>query len=288
MIDRQQVNLRLERDLIDQLDDLARTEHVDRTEIARRILVSGVSEARVDRALRDYSAGQITAWRAARDAGVSLYQMLDRIHERGIPYELDPEVLAQIGGTGARNRRAAGVAERKATYGGAADADAGIDDLRERYKAKQVQTLFVGESSPAQGTHFYRANSNLYRATRAAYAAVRGEDAVPSGEAFLQYFADEGAWLVDLADRPVNRLSGVERRDAVEAGIPRLAQLISSERPRQVVVVKRDIEGHVRRALEQAGLADAETLVLPFPVRQWGPVYERELAGFLRRGPKKP
>ncbi|MGZ8815209.1 MAG: ribbon-helix-helix protein, CopG family, partial [Mycobacterium sp.] len=89
MIDRQQVNLRLERELVDQLDDLARTEHVDRTEIARRILVTGVSEARVDRALRDYTAGRVTAWKAARDAGVTLYEMLDRIHERGIPYELD-------------------------------------------------------------------------------------------------------------------------------------------------------------------------------------------------------
>ena len=84
MIDRQQVNLRLERELVDQLDDLAKAEHVDRTEIARRILVSGVAEARVERALRDYAAGKVTASRAATDAGISLYDMLDRIHERAL------------------------------------------------------------------------------------------------------------------------------------------------------------------------------------------------------------
>ncbi len=36
MIDRQQVNLRLERELVDSLDDLAQDAHVDRTEVARR------------------------------------------------------------------------------------------------------------------------------------------------------------------------------------------------------------------------------------------------------------
>lgn len=290
MIDRQQVNLRLGRELVDQLDDLARTEHVDRTEIARRILVSGVSEARVDRALRDYAAGRVTAWRAARDAGVSLYEMLDRIHDRGIPYELGPEDLSRIGGPGERlsrgpSRRPAGIAEKATAYGGMPDTQSGIDDLRTRYKPAHVETLFVGESSPAQGTHFYRANSNLYRATRTAYAEALGEDAVPSGEAFLQFFADYGAWLVDLADRPVNRLSKTERWATVEAGIPRLAKLLRSERPKRVVVVKRDIQDQVRRALDMAGLAHVALLALPFPVRQWGPVYERELASFLRDSP---
>ncbi|MGZ8761187.1 MAG: UPF0175 family protein [Aeromicrobium sp.] len=260
---------------MDQLDDLARTEHVDRTEIARRILVTGVSEARVDRALDDYAAGRVTAWKAARDAGVSLYEMLDRIHERGIPYEVDPEDFARLSHVPAR------VAERDVSYGTSSDADTGIAELRERYRPVSVETLFVGESSPAQGTHFYRANSNLYRATRDAYADALGADAVPSGEAFLAFFRDQGAWLVDLAEVPVNRLSDPARREAVEAGIPRLAEVIRSEHPEQIVVVKRDIADAVRRALALTDVG-ASMLVLPFPVRQWAPVYRRDLAQFLR------
>ena len=93
MIDRQQVNLRLERELVDSLDDLAQDAHVDRTEVARRILTDGIARARMERALRDYAAGRASAWKAARAAGVSLYEMLDAIHEAGIPYELDPEDL---------------------------------------------------------------------------------------------------------------------------------------------------------------------------------------------------
>jgi hypothetical protein len=144
-----------------------------------------------------------------------------------------------------------------------------------------VTTLFVGESSPAQGTHFYRANSNLFRATRAAYAAALGEDSVPSGEAFLRFFADQGAWLVDLADAPINKLPDNDRRAAVEAGIPRLAELIRNENPSRIVVVKRDVAASVHRAVATAG-SKAEILVLPFPVRQWAPVYRRDLAAFLK------
>lgn len=277
MIERQQVNLRLERELVEQLDDLAKTEHVDRTEIARRILETGVAEARVDRAVRDYGAGRLTAWRAARDAGISLYEMLDRIRERGIPYELDPEVLERFGGAPRRVR----VAERTASYGSIPYSKAGIDELRSRFKPKRVKTLFVGESSPAQGTHFYRANSNLYRATRAAYAAALGDAAVPTTDAFLRFFADQGAWLVDLADRPVNRLANSDRRKAIEAGVPLLAELITAERPKQVVVVKRDIADAVRRAISEAGL-DVQVTVLPFPVRQWVAAYQRGLIELLR------
>ena len=116
--------------------------------------------------------------------------MLDRIHERGIPYELDPEVLERLDAQGGRHTTAR-VAEKATDY--RSDADSGIDRLREQFKPERVTTLFVGESSPAQGTHFYRANSNLFRATRAAYASALGEDAVPTGEAFLRFFADQGA-----------------------------------------------------------------------------------------------
>ena len=279
MTERQQVNLRLDRELVDQLDDLARGEHVDRTEIARRILVSGVAEARIGKALDDYRGGRVTAWRGATDAGISLYEMLDRIRDSGIHYELDPEVLNRLD-TSIAGRVASRVAEPRATYIAAASNESGIDALRARYKPEQVRTLFVGESSPAQGTHFYRANSNLFRATRDAYADALGSDAVPSGEAFLAFFRDQGAWLVDLADKPVNRLSDPDRRETVEAGVARLAEVIRSERPQRVVVVKRDIADAVRRALALTDM-DAQVLVLPLPVRQWARVYKRDLSQFL-------
>jgi hypothetical protein len=162
------------------------------------------------------------------------------------------------------------------------DSESGVTELRDRHRPKRVTTLFVGESSPAQGTHFYRANSNLYRATQAAFASAWGDSAVPSGEAFLRFFCGKGCWLVDLADRPVNQLADSERRTAVAAGIPRLAELIRETKPKQLVVIKKDIAPLVDRAIEESGAKKPVVLALRYPLRQWRTEYVRELAAFVR------
>ncbi|MEX2546990.1 MAG: hypothetical protein WD830_04285 [Chloroflexota bacterium] len=163
-----------------------------------------------------------------------------------------------------------------------ADDESGVDELRSAYRPRRVKTLFVGESSPAQGTHFYRANSNLFRATHAAFAEALGNDAVPMGEVFLRLFATKGCWLVDLADRPVNQLDARERRQAVEEGVPRLAELIGETRPKQVVVIKRDIAGAVEQAIALAGVKKPAVLLLRYPLRQYRAEFVRELAAFVR------
>jgi predicted HTH domain antitoxin len=301
MNERYQVNVRLDRDLIEEIDRMAREDAIDRSEMSRRLLSAGLRTRRMQRAIEEYRQGNVTAWRAAEMAGVSLYEMLDRIHEAGIPHELDEEVLGRVEAT-ITSRRA--VHEERAPYGderrsrrgrpdaGARsaveppaarrDADTGIDDLREQFRPSRARILFVGESSPAGGTHFYRANSNLFRATLDAFAQAFGEDEIPDGPRFLREFQDRGCWLVDLADRPVDRLADAERRTAVQAGIESLARRIAEVRPERIVVVKATIAGPVREAVEMAGL-EAEVLALPFPVRQWRAVFVRQLAAALRR-----
>ena len=149
------------------------------------------------------------------------------------------------------------------------------------FRPKRVAVLFVGESSPAQGTHFYRANSNLFRAVQVAFASAFGA-AVPSGEAFLRFFSGKGCWLVDLAERPVNQLAGAERRAAVAAGIPGLAETIAATKPKSIVVIKADIGPAVAQALELAALKKTpEVLVLRYPLRQYRAEFVTKLAEFL-------
>jgi hypothetical protein len=162
------------------------------------------------------------------------------------------------------------------------DTDSGVDELRARYRPRRVKTLFVGESSPAQGTHFYRANSNLFRASQAAFDAALGSDVVPSGEAFLRFFATRGCWLVDLADRPVNAMAAKERATQVRAGIPRLGALLAETKPRNVVVIKRDIAAAVEEAIESSGVKRPQVLALRYPLRQWRAEFVRDLAEFVR------
>jgi len=153
--------------------------------------------------------------------------------------------------------------------------------LRDKYRPKKVVTLFVGESSPAQGTNFYLANSNLYRATQVAFAAAYGSDTVPAGEAFLNFFAKQGCWLVDLADRPVNQLPAAQRRAAVDNGVPALAETIAATKPRNVVVIKKDIAGAVEDAIAMAGVRKPQILALRYPLRQYRQEYIQQLAAFL-------
>lgn len=278
MKERPQVNIRLDRALLAEIDDLAQAERVDRSEIARRLLDAGLSTYRGEIALREYRRGGVTAWKAAEIAGVSLYEMLDRIHEAGVSYELDPDVVARLGER--TPARAVGEVPQSYSSDGTPDDTSGIAGLREQFHPEFVRTLFVGESSPAGGTHFYRANSNLFRATQAAFARAFGADAVPDGPRFLHYFRDQGCWLVDLADRPVNRLQDRERTAAVARGSAALADVIESVQPERIVVVKASIARAVREAATKAGF-DGEIVALPFPVRQWRDAYVSQLAAAL-------
>lgn len=276
--ERLQVNMRLERDLIDELDDLAREASLDRAELARRLLRDGLRQERLDLALRRYRRGEVSIGRAAEIGRISLYEIIDRVHDEGIPYALDASELDHL--SHAPGHRMAAAHEPHASYGtSSSDAAGGIDDLRTRFRPDRVRWLFVGESSPAGGTHFYRADSNLFRATQTAFAQALGSE-VPEGPAFLHWFRGWGGWLVDLADRPVNRLGPAERSTAVTAGVTRLAGTIRDERPAAIVCVKASIATQVRTAATTAGFTG--TIVeLPFPVRKWTATYIDGLAAAL-------
>lgn len=284
MSERYQVNIRLDRELVEEIDRLANEVAIDRSEMARRLLGTGLADVRMRRALDDYRSGNVTAWRAAGIAGVSLYEMLDRIHEEGIPYDLDPEVLGRVGTMVGAGRT---VHEEPAPYESgspAAHADDAPDvaTLRAQFEPERVAILFVGESSPAGGTHFYRADSNLFRATREAFAVAFGEEQIADGPRFLREFQDRDCWLVDLVDHPVNRLSDDERETLVSSGVAELARTIEKTRPAHLVAVKATIDDEVISAAEVAG-SRADLLALPFPVRQWRAVFVRELAAALRK-----
>lgn len=289
---RTQVTLRLERELLNEMDAMAQSEGIDRTELARRLLADGLAHRRVESATADYAAGRSSAWAAASRAGIDLYEMLDRIAEAGIPYRIDPDALDRLAGSGgppasgssgARPGRAPGShSPRGAQPRPTAPATTGsVAELVARYRPSTCRILFVGESSPAGGTHFYRADSNLYRATREAFGRGLSVASVPEGNVFLDWFRDLGCWLVDLADRPVNDLDEDDRSAAVGAGIPRLAVILRQLRPERVVVVLRQVAPSVRSAAAQAGFDEHAIDVLPFPVRQWRPAYVEQLAGIV-------
>jgi hypothetical protein len=153
--------------------------------------------------------------------------------------------------------------------------------LRRRHRPERVRLLFVGESPPASGRFFYRADSGLYRAIRQAFLSAF--PSLTDGD-FLESFRTLDSYLVDLCGSPVDCLPLKERRLACSQGEARLATIIRRLNPEVVVTVVRSIAANVRRAQARAKWQGTH-LELPYPGR-WENhrvAFERALVPVLRR-----
>jgi hypothetical protein len=165
------------------------------------------------------------------------------------------------------------VREAQTTY----DVAEEFEGLRDRYRPGEIKLLLLGESRPAGGTFFYKADSHLFFATREAW--VRAYGSAPFGVEFLSELQRNGVWLYDLAAAPVNRMPGRPRREAVMAQTADLVRLLRATEPPRVVAIKRSLEPVARSAMLAGGMDLGCLRVLPFPLYQWREEYLRELAG---------
>lgn len=117
--------------------------------------------------------------------------------------------------------------------------------LRLSFKPQQVKMLMVGESAPAGGTFFYRANSNAYREISRAF----GRSADPK---FLSWFQARGYYLDDLVLVPINKVGSSERRKARTSAIPALAERIRACAPLVVVAFAKSIDEEVAEAVRRS------------------------------------
>jgi len=89
----QTVSVRLSEKSLREVDRLAERLQTDRSEALRRFIERGLREARVDDALDRLRKGKVSIGRAAEDAGVSLYEMLELVRQHRIPSGYGPEDL---------------------------------------------------------------------------------------------------------------------------------------------------------------------------------------------------
>ena len=77
-------------------------ESLRRTDVARKYLVEGVRNWKLEQAIRRYQQGQVSLERAAADAGFTLYEMMDELRRRDIaldqttPAEARAEIRALL------------------------------------------------------------------------------------------------------------------------------------------------------------------------------------------------
>ena len=89
------VGARLPSELVRELELIEGIEQSDRSTTVRRLLSRGIQNWKLEHYVRQYGEGKVTLARAARDAGVSLWEMIDYSRARKVATQYDLEDLKQ-------------------------------------------------------------------------------------------------------------------------------------------------------------------------------------------------
>jgi len=75
--------LRLSDEELRRIDRVAKQQGVDRAVLLRRAIAEGLREILMSDAITRYQRGECSAWRAASDGGLGLWEFLDELLRRG-------------------------------------------------------------------------------------------------------------------------------------------------------------------------------------------------------------
>jgi predicted HTH domain antitoxin len=87
----QMVGTRLPEELVRDLERIEDVEQSDRSTTVRKLLYKAIKDWKLEHYARLYGEGKVTLARAARDAGVSIWEMMDYARQRKIPAQYDLE-----------------------------------------------------------------------------------------------------------------------------------------------------------------------------------------------------
>ena len=79
-----QMNLRLDKELIEDFEDLAKEENLDCVSLVKKVLIEGLKRERIDYAIQRYAVREMSIERAARLAKVPLYEFIHILQNFGI------------------------------------------------------------------------------------------------------------------------------------------------------------------------------------------------------------
>jgi predicted HTH domain antitoxin len=87
------VGTRLPKALVRDLEQIEKLEQSDRSTTVRKLLAGAIDRWKLEHYGSRYGAGKISLARAAREAGVSLWEMQSYVREHRIPAQYDAEEL---------------------------------------------------------------------------------------------------------------------------------------------------------------------------------------------------
>lgn len=91
----QNLTVRLEKELIEKIEEEAEQEKTDKSTVARKLIAVGIQQTLKERALDEYRKGKCTVWKASEKAGIPLREMLELLRIERIPVHLSAEDVDQ-------------------------------------------------------------------------------------------------------------------------------------------------------------------------------------------------
>lgn len=77
------------------IEERAREEKTDKTTALRRIFALGAKQYKLEKAIKQYKSGKISIGKAAENAGISLWEIMDELKARNIANPLTKEHYAE-------------------------------------------------------------------------------------------------------------------------------------------------------------------------------------------------
>ncbi len=92
----EQLNLRVDKSVVKEFEDLARQENLDRAALVKKVMLLGLQHERVSLAIQKYAMQEVSVERAAEIAKVSVHEMLALLAKLGIPSNMTLEDFQKI------------------------------------------------------------------------------------------------------------------------------------------------------------------------------------------------
>jgi TDG/mug DNA glycosylase family protein len=227
----QQVNLRLEADLIAALERIAREESLDRSTIIRRLLEQSLSRWLLEHAVQRYRSGAWSVGRAAEEAGVSEWEILDAVRDAGVAYPLEAneveERLGEIVSGGSSGTNGSAEDGHRGTVNWLGESIETLIDIPPQHDGILLVGINPAPKSVAAG-HYYqgRIGQRLWRRLGALgllTGAVSGAEDVA--------FTRQGHGLTDVVKRPTASAADLAPSE-LRAGRDALLEKIAAWEPR--------------------------------------------------------
>jgi hypothetical protein len=162
------------------------------------------------------------------------------------------------------------------------------ESLRDQYRPKHLRILLIAESPPdpnhSEKRFFYSPVLRIDNLFRSVGKAVYGNAIdVHDKVGVLTRLRDDGFWLIDAVETPINKLPTFQRKKLVREGVDRLTERCVLLAPSTgVIICHSDVFRAAHRRLRDAGVALLHNNAIPFPIGNWQGSFIEKFRACLR------